>query len=147
MQPRDHRPPGEESRPVGTRAATVIDHSCSSTASSVSDETPLDDEQEAARRAAIHRTFRVHHSFAFHPKVLAAGNAAIGLWVRAGAWSTRKETNGIIPVTTVAQLGTRHQAEQLVAAGLWHRDSDGYRFHDWPDWQPRRMSAPVGRCC
>ena len=31
--------------------------------------------------------FKVDDNLALHPKVLGAGNAAMGMWVRAGSWS------------------------------------------------------------
>ena len=42
-------------------------------------------------------TFEVDDQFAFHRKTLRAGNEAIGVWVRAGAWATGYLTDGLIP--------------------------------------------------
>ncbi|BAU32492.1 hypothetical protein [Microcella alkaliphila] len=77
--------------------------------------------------------FLVDDQFPFHPKALAAGNAALGLWVRAGAWSKQYVTGGHIPKGIATSLGTKAEAEALVKAGLWVKVSDGYRFHDWQD--------------
>ena len=51
--------------------------------------------------------FRVDDTFSHHAKVMAAGNAAIGLWVRAGAWSMQQLTDGFIPTHVAKQLGSR----------------------------------------
>jgi hypothetical protein len=83
--------------------------------------------------------FKVDDQLAFHPKVITAGNAAMGLWVRAGAWASDKLTDGYVPGELVGALGGKKaDADRLVAAGLWERDGDGYRFHDWGDQNPSK---------
>jgi hypothetical protein len=77
--------------------------------------------------------FRVDDTLPFHAKVVAAGNAAMGLWVRAGAWSAQQLTDGFIPTHMVAALGNTRQAGQLVAADLWETVEGGFRFHGWND--------------
>ena len=42
-------------------------------------------------------TFEVDDQFAFHQKTLRAGNEAIGVWVRAGAWCAAYLTDGLVP--------------------------------------------------
>lgn len=81
--------------------------------------------------------FKVDDKLAMHPKVLRAGNAAMGLWVRAGSWSAAHLTDGLIPMSLLSSLGgKRAQADALVKAGLWDVEPDGYRFRDWLDYQP-----------
>lgn len=82
--------------------------------------------------------FKVDDGLATHQKVLAAGNAAMGLWVRAGAWCSQQLTDGHVPLATVRLLGNVKQAKALVAAGLWIEAEGGYQFHDWSDYQPTR---------
>lgn len=82
--------------------------------------------------------FKVDDALATHDKVLAAGNAAMGLWVRAGAWSAQHLTDGFVPLHAVRLLGSVGQAKSLVAAGLWHEVDGGYSFHEWHDYQPTR---------
>ena len=41
--------------------------------------------------------FKVDDQLAFNAKVVAAGNEAMGLWVRAGSWSAAQLTDGFIP--------------------------------------------------
>lgn len=81
--------------------------------------------------------FKVDDQLATHPKVVRAGNAAMGLWVRAGSWSARWLTDGYVPADVLATFGaTGRQAELLDRAGLWVKDMDGWRFHDWHEFQP-----------
>lgn len=75
--------------------------------------------------------FNVDDGFAFHRKAVKAGNAAIGLWTRAGSWSNQQLTDGLIPDEMVTVLGTDAQARRLVTAGLWTRIDGGYQFHEW----------------
>lgn len=97
--------------------------------------------------------FRVDDALSDHPKVLAAGNAAMGLWVRAGAWSMKHLTDGFIPETVAALLGTPREVRALVASGLWVSAEGGYRFHAWDGRQPtkeeveerRRVRSEAGR--
>lgn len=90
--------------------------------------------------------FKVDDQLAFHPKVLAAGNAAMGLWVRAGAWSSAQLTDGHIPAGILAVLGAKKaEAERLVTAGLWAKNGDGYQFHQWEERNPRRTEVERAR--
>lgn len=89
--------------------------------------------------------FKVDDSFADHPKVLTAGNGAIGLWVRAGAWSARHLTDGYVPNSVARLFGAPSEARRLVAAGLWLVEEDGYRFHEWGERQPDAASTKAKR--
>lgn len=82
--------------------------------------------------------FQVDDQLAMHRKVCDAGNAAMGLWVRAGAWSMQNLTEGFIPSKAAKTLGTAPQASSLVNAGLWLQTEGGYQFHEWGT---RQMSA------
>jgi hypothetical protein len=76
------------------------------------------------------------------PEVLEAGNAAMGLWVRAGAWSAANMTDGFIPTRAAALLGTRNLCNKLVKAGLFDETTGGYRFRDWREKFPTKPSRP-----
>ncbi|MBF6515562.1 hypothetical protein IU421_14915 [Nocardia cyriacigeorgica] len=80
--------------------------------------------------------FRIDDQMAFHAKVVAAGNAAIGLWARAGSWSASALTDGFIPKHMIAPLGTIAQAKRLVKVGLWSEVEGGFQFHQWAERQP-----------
>lgn len=89
--------------------------------------------------------FKVDDNLAVHSKTVAAGNAAMGLWVRAGSWSMQQLSDGFIPDHIIGTLGTRPQAERLVAAGLWDRLPTGYAFHEWDHRQPSRAQVEADR--
>lgn len=89
--------------------------------------------------------FKVDDNFCFHPKTILSGNAAIGLWVRAGSWSMQNLTDGWIPVEVARKLGSRASASRLVDAGLWELKPDGYHFHEWEIRQPSRIQVVAGR--
>lgn len=77
--------------------------------------------------------FKVDDGLPFHRKVVAAGNAAMGLWVRAGAWSAHELTDGFIPDHMLAIMGTAPQAAKLIKVGLWVRVDGGVQFHQWSE--------------
>lgn len=80
--------------------------------------------------------FKADDQLPFHPKVLAAGNAAMGLWIRAGTWSSSQLTDGFIPIAIASAMANECDADALVDANLWDRVDGGYQFHDWSDFQP-----------
>ena len=83
--------------------------------------------------------FKVDDALAFHMKALAAGNTALGLWVRAGSWSMQQLTDGFVPTSMVTALGgQRRDSTALTDAGLWHEVEGGFQFHDWDEYQPTR---------
>lgn len=90
--------------------------------------------------------FKVDDQLAFHPKVLTAGNAAMGLWVRAGSWSGAHLTQGRLPLAMVQPLGGRtRDANKLVEVGLWEQVDGGYQFKDWGDYQPTKQQVEGDR--
>lgn len=69
---------------------------------------------------------------AFDSSWVMAGNAAIGLLVRAASWCCQQNTGGRVPAEMAGLLGTRREIEALIKAQLWARDDDGsYRFTPW----------------
>jgi hypothetical protein len=89
--------------------------------------------------------FKVDDTLAFHAKTVAAGNAAMGLWVRAGAWSMQTLSDGFIPTQIARQLGTKSESKRLVDAGLWDEKDDGFVFHEWTHRQPSRAKVHADR--
>jgi hypothetical protein len=89
---------------------------------------------------------RLDDKLAFHPKTLKAGNAAMGLWVRALSWCIAQLNDGRVPHEIVAALGgSQKDADALVACRLWHETIDGYEFHDWSIWQQTREQVEAKR--
>lgn len=93
--------------------------------------------------------FKIDDNLAFHPKVMEAGNAAMGLWVRAGSWCAQQLSDGWIPRSAVRKLGSDAQANRLVSCGLWQRATregqDGFLFHEWAERQPTRNDVEKAR--
>ena len=75
--------------------------------------------------------FQVDDDLAFHQKTLIAGNAAMGLWVRAGSHCQRLLTDGFISEDLARTLGSTAQVQRLILSGLWHKTDGGYMFHEW----------------
>jgi hypothetical protein len=83
--------------------------------------------------------FKVDDAFHSHPKVLAAGNAAIGLWVRCGAYAAQYGTNGRVSGAIVARFGRKRDVVALQNAGLFRAIDDGsgdYQMHDFLQYNP-----------
>lgn len=90
--------------------------------------------------------FKVDDGFAFHPKAILAGNAALGLWVRAGAWCGANLTDGALPRHMIGTFGAQaRDAKRLVKVGLWVETSDGYQFHEWGMMQPSKADVEAER--
>ena len=79
--------------------------------------------------------FRIDDKAHSHPKLIKAGNAAIGLWLRCGAYAAQHLTDGIVPGVVAELYGTKPQAIKLVKAGLWHEHGHNCR-HACPDPAP-----------
>ncbi len=87
--------------------------------------------------------FRVDDDLPFHPKVIKAGNEAMGLWVRAGSWSSQHLTDGFVPDAVIRTISTESRpdgshprtntglAKRLIDAGLWSKVAGGCQFHEW----------------
>ena len=90
--------------------------------------------------------FKVDDGLAFHPKVLEAGNAAMGLWVRAGAWCSAHLTEGALPKHMIGTLGAQSRdAKRLVESGLWEQTDVGFQFCDWAEYQPTKKQVETDR--
>lgn len=89
--------------------------------------------------------FKVDDTLAFHHKTVEAGNSAMGLWVRAGAWSAQNLTDGFIPRAIARQMGTKSQISKLLTAHLWTERSDGFSFHEWVERQPTKQDVEADR--
>ncbi|MEW1867009.1 hypothetical protein AB0420_02225 [Streptomyces caelestis] len=93
-----------------------------------------------------------------HPKFVAAKNAALGLWVRAGGYSAQHLTDGIVPGVIAKMYGTPAQVRRLVEVGLWHEHGHtcphpkcpspqpgDYAIHDYLDYNPTRAQVQERR--
>lgn len=86
--------------------------------------------------------FKVDDGFWSHPKTVGLSAEAVALWVRAGSYCGQHLTDGVVPRHLLTMLqGTTAQADELMAAGLWLDDPEGYLFHDWHTYQPTRTKV------
>lgn len=87
--------------------------------------------------------FKVSDDFHSHPKAMAAGPAAVGLWVLAGSWSSANALGGFVPDYVLPRLSedSTALARKLVAAGLWGKVKGGHRFHEWDERNPSEQAA------
>lgn len=103
--------------------------------------------------------FVVDDSAHMHPKLLAATNAGLGLWLRCGSYAAQHLTDGIVPGHVAKLYGTPAQVRKLVAAGLWHEHGHtcphpkcaqpqpgDYYMHDYLDpYNPSRREVEARR--
>ena len=62
--------------------------------------------------------FKVDDGFYDHPKVLEAGNAAVGLWLRCATWSARQLTDGHVPAAIARGYGTGREIRSSGAGAV-----------------------------
>ena len=90
--------------------------------------------------------FKIDDGLAFHPKVIAAGNSAMGLWVRAGAYCAAHLTDGRLPRAMLGPLGGRvRDTQKLVDCGLWEATPEGWTFRNWHEFQPTKTQVEQER--
>lgn len=65
-----------------------------------------------------------------HPKILGLSDAAFRLHVRAICYSNRRLTDGRVPSAFVRGK----LPAELMAAGCWEKNADGWVLHDYLDW-------------
>ena len=90
--------------------------------------------------------FKLDDRFGNHPKVVKAGNSAVGLWVRCGTYSAEHLTDGHIPADVARMYGTRKEIQALLTAGLWATNGDGgYVMPDYLDFNPSKEETMAKR--
>lgn len=88
---------------------------------------------------------KIDDNLALHPKVMRAGNEAMGLWVRALSYACQQLTDGFISNEIVTVFGGDAGALKLVDVGLWYVVEGGYEFNDWCEYQPTREQVIADR--
>jgi hypothetical protein len=89
--------------------------------------------------------FRLEDSFHLHPKVRKAGNAATGLWVRCGTYSSQYLTDGHVPAEVAHDYGRTREIEALLAARLWVENGDGFLMPDYLEYNPSAEQVRADR--
>lgn len=80
--------------------------------------------------------FKIDDAFHCHPKVLAAGNGACGLFVRFGSYCAQQLTDGVIPRSIARQYGTRSELKRLLDLHLIEPHADDFVIPDYLDYNP-----------
>lgn len=75
---------------------------------------------------------KIDDRFHAHPKVARAGDAAIGLHIRALSYCAAYLTDGLVPRDFAR--GKKRAASRLVAVGLWEVHADGWVIHDYLEY-------------
>lgn len=85
--------------------------------------------------------FKVDDQSAFHPKVVRAGNAAFGAWVRLGAYCNAQLTDGFIPEQVALLVASKKEIEAMIDAGMLLTAEGGYQIHDYLEFQPSKAEV------
>jgi hypothetical protein len=75
---------------------------------------------------------RVDDAFYDHPKFVRLDATSLGLWTVGLAYANRNLTDGWVPARFIKGYGN---PAKLVREGLWSAEEDGYRIHDYLDYQ------------
>lgn len=89
--------------------------------------------------------FRLDDGFHNHPKVRAAGNAAIGLWVRCATYSSHYLTDGHIDTGIAHDIGNQREIDRLLSSGLWVANGTGFVIPDYLDYNPSAKQVQLER--
>jgi len=89
--------------------------------------------------------FKIDDGFHCHPKVLEAGNEAIGLYVRCGSYSSQQLTEGFVPRVIALMYGDTHLIDALVKVGLFKAVDGGWQIHDYGVYNPTREQVLAER--
>lgn len=85
---------------------------------------------------------KLHNDLWSSRKWMSVSLAAQGLWTTAVAYSNTMRTYGQLDGHLLPLFrGTPELAAELVEAGLWDTDGDGWQIHDWDDHQTSREHA------
>lgn len=88
----------------------------------------------------------LHASRKFQSIPKRARFAAVGAWTIAGSWCADQLTDGFVPDYMLELWGVPPSAPSaLVEAGLWGRESGGYLFCNWLEYQPRKADVDAER--
>lgn len=98
-------------------------------------------------------TINAHTGILTSPKFVPLTDGAFRLWCHGLMWSKEHLTDGFIPVGMLPSL--HRNAAKLVPellkvnvpgkGPLWHAAADGYRIHDYADWQDSATDVQTRR--
>lgn len=92
---------------------------------------------------------RIDDQIAFNAKVVLAGNAALGAWLRGCGWASAHRTGGFVPEHIAKLIAPRPVWLRLASAkppghqnGLVILEAGGYRIHDFLAYNPAASIDP-----
>lgn len=96
---------------------------------------------------------RLDDAYPDHPKVLPLSDAAFRLDVTAKCWAAARATDGLITRSDLKVLAAKLEAprgvarvvDNLVASGLWEVSGEGWKLHDWLDYNPSAKEVAADR--
>lgn len=90
---------------------------------------------------------RVYGSITWHAKALAAGDAALGVWVRLLGHCAQHLTDGRIPTAIAVAVGASSPGaiEALARVGLLEPVEGGYQMHDYLDHNASKADIEAAR--
>jgi hypothetical protein len=71
-----------------------------------------------------------------HPKVVAAGNEAAGVYCRSLSYCGCHETDGHVPQEVAKFIGRQRAFERLIEVKLMERNGTGYQIPDFLQFNP-----------
>ena len=84
-----------------------------------------------------------------HPKCVNLSPAAWTLWIHGLTYCSRNLTDGFIPAAFLSRLSPvprpKSSALELVEAGLWHKNGDGFEVHNYCQHQRTRADVEAER--
>lgn len=89
--------------------------------------------------------FRLDDKAAFHSKMVSAGNEVCGAVWRAGAWCSEHNRSGFVPVAVAHLIASAKVWKRAIAVGMVELVEDGYRIHDFNDYNPTDAEAAALR--
>lgn len=85
--------------------------------------------------------FRLDDKSHSNRKVVAAGNAAWGLYCRCGAYAADNLTDGFVPEQIARLFGDDTLIGALLEHRLWRRARGGYKMPDYLQYNPSRQAV------
>ena len=89
--------------------------------------------------------FRLDDKFHSNPKIIAAGNAPVGLYARGGCYCADHNTDGFIPLAVAQLYGKPREIAVLLEIGLWAHADKGYVMPDYLDFNPSAQEVEERR--
>jgi hypothetical protein len=80
---------------------------------------------------------KIDDDMCMHPKIISAGNEAVGAWVRMIAWSAHELTDGQIPAAVAVMFCQNEKIlATLLEQNLLESEGDSYQIHDYLRYNP-----------